>query len=128
MNQSKTNIMEKELKISYLKSKGWNCLTTDENWVDGNKIYNIPDWEGVSLDIAYKYVKDNESKYKTAPIVINTVNVYNKWKEKGKEDLIIGEIVQKVNQLTMDGIVYEQYLIKTKYGVGSYFPYEIKNN
>lgn len=115
----------KELKIKYLKSKGWNYLSTDENWVDGNKVYSFPDWKGISLDSAFNHVKDNESKYKTVPIVKKTVNVYNKWKEKGKEDLIIGEIVQKVNQLTMDGVIYEQYLIKTKYGIGSYFPYEI---
>jgi hypothetical protein len=120
-------IEDKESKINYLKSKGWNYLSTEENWVDGNRIYNYPDWVGVSLDSAFNHVKNNESLYKTVTISNKNVIVGNKWKEKGEKDLIAGEIVQKVKQLTMDGIMYEQYLVRTKYGVGGYFAHEIMN-
>lgn len=119
---------DKQTKINYLKSKGWNYLSTDENWVDGNRVYNYPDWTGVSLESAFNHVKNNESLYKDSFFLKKSVVVVNKWKDQGGGDLITGEIVQKVKQLTMDGIMYEQFLVKTKYGVGGYFIHEIINS
>jgi len=100
-----------QTKIDFLKSKGWKNLTKQGNWVDTNKVYTIPDIKGITLEDAYNHVKNNEEKYRFAKPVLSKVII----KENGKE--ITGEVVQKVIQCTMDGIMFLQYVIKSEQGV-----------
>ncbi len=49
--------------IIYLRKRGWRPLWSEDNWIDGNRVYSNPDWAGTSLDKAYQYVKENEHLY-----------------------------------------------------------------
>ena len=108
-------------KIDYLTSKGWKHLLTENNWVDTNKIYNLPDWVGLSLEEAFVFVTENESKYENTNYNSEKVIVsYETHK-------FIGEVVEIIQQHTMDGVMIEQYLVKSISGIHLCYKHQIEN-
>jgi hypothetical protein len=123
----KFNIMKLEEKIkkeNYLKSKGWTTFSGEDNWIDTNKEYRNPKWVGMDLETAYLYVKENEHLYENVFVLIGKVLVPNRWDDKG--NLIEGEVIQKIKSTTMDGVFYEQFMVKTPKGTGNFYTHEVK--
>lgn len=118
------NIKDMEIiqtKIDFLKSKGWKPLLSHDNWVDTNKIYNLPDFKGLPLEEAYMLVKTNEIMYENVKVALKNVIVnYNGEK-------FIGEIVEVIRQYTMDGVLIEQYMIKSTNEIYICYEHQIKN-
>ena len=116
-------IEQKIKKEKFLKNKGWKTLNNQNEWVDSNKEYMTPQWTGMDLETAYDYVKSNELRFEDVFTLIGRVLVQNKWDRT--DEKIDGEIVEKIKSITMDGMFYEQFLVKTKKGVGLFYSHEI---